>query len=124
MFFESYDTKYHDNWTGYAIGASYRWYISPFKDRKTSLEGFSFGPLAIISFWDTDGFYYYHNKNKVFYDKHTSTSLSIGGEAAYKWVWGGFSLEPKITLILNAYAHDGRDGNRPLDLNINIGYAW
>ncbi len=117
VFFESYNQDYRKNWNGYGIGGSYRWYISPFKDKKTSLEGFSFGPLLKLVFWEYD--YYY--KNKHYEDGST---LALGGEVAYKWVWGGFSLEPKITLLLNAYARDGHDGNKPLDLNINIGYAW
>ncbi len=124
VFFESYNKDYHKYWNGYGIGGSYRWYISPFNDRKTSLEGFSFGPLAILSFWNTDGYYRKVGKNNVFYKDGTGSALTIGGEAAYKWVWGGFSLEPSIVLLLDVKGVDDRGDIDPLSLNVKIGYAW
>lgn len=117
VFFESYNKDYHDHWTGYGIGGSYRWYISPFNDRKTSLEGFSFGPLLFLSFWEHD---------KYDKDKHydNGAALTLGGEAAYKWVWSGFSLEPSIFLLLDLKGVERRDDMDLLGLKINIGYAW
>jgi hypothetical protein len=125
VFLQSYNTKYVEYWTGYGIGGSYRWYISPFKDKKRNLEGFSFGPVAVMSFWKSDYPQYkiVGNKN-VFYENHSGSDLSIGGEAAYKWVWDGFSLEPSINLMLDALTVDGRDNGNPLFLNLKIGYAW
>ncbi len=117
VFIESYNTKYYNNWTGYGIGGSYRWYISPFNDNKRSLEGFSFGPLAVLSFWESK----YSDKYKYNY---SGQSLSIGGEAAYKWVWGGFALEPSLILMLDALTVDHRDDKNHLSWNVKIGYAW
>jgi len=92
-------------WDAFGFGASYRWYIV--KSSKQILEGFSFGPKAGISFWsgDDDG-----------------TSLAIGGEAAYKWIFGGFVVEPIISIMFpfKEYGHSGAYWV----LGCNLGYAW
>ena len=83
------------DWTAVGLGGSYRWYL--FQEDKRALEGFSF-----------DGV----------------TSLAVGGEAAYKFVFdGGFSVEPIIQLNINFLDISGLD-YRPFSLGVNIGYAW
>ncbi|MFA6571662.1 MAG: hypothetical protein WCT77_10580, partial [Bacteroidota bacterium] len=81
------------DWAAYGIGGSYRWYPKLFDDGKRPLEGFSCGPLVQIGFWKWNGWGTYSDYGGV--------SFAIGGEAAYKWVFGGFVVEPSINLVFN-----------------------
>lgn len=103
------------DWTAIGLGGSYRWYL--FQEDKRALEGFSFGPMISIGFWSF--------ANEIAYiDYDGGTSLAVGGEAAYKFVFdGGFSVEPIIQLNLNFLDISGLD-YRPFSVGCNIGYAW
>jgi hypothetical protein len=101
------------DWSAYGIGASYRWYPHLFEDGKKPLEGFSVGPRIDISFWNWGGYTGLNNNY---------TSIGIGGEAAYKWVFGGFVVEPLIVInipILKIVYTYGAFGP-----GVNLGYAW
>lgn len=104
------------DWQAYGFGGSYRWYLSPFDDGKKILEGFSFGPVVAVGFWSWDGMV------TDLYDG--GTSINIGAEAAYKWVWGGFVLEPSISLLFNVSSISGLDSYSPFGLGLGLGYAW
>ncbi len=98
-------------WTAYGFGGSYRFYIVK-EEKKAIIEGFSFGPAASIGFWGYESSLY-----------SNATSFAIGGEAAYKWVWGGFMLEPNVQLMINVLNIEGL-AYRSFGLGVNIGYAW
>jgi len=92
-------------WDAFGVGASYRWYL--IKSTGPILEGFSFGPKAGLSFWSGNG---------------DGTSFAAGGEAAYKWIFGGFVVEPILSLMIpfQTYGHSGVYWV----LGCNLGYAW
>jgi hypothetical protein len=106
------------DWSAFGFGGSYRWYISPFKDGKKIIEGFSFGPLLAIGFWNYDGAYDYPDGN------NGGTSIALGCEAAYKWVWGGFYLEPMLNIQFSLMKPDHYGTYDMFHLGANIGYAW
>lgn len=101
------------DWTAIGFGGSYRWYI--LKDGPSPIEGFSFGPAVSFSSWDygIDGLSAYDG----------GINLSIGAEAAYKWVFDGFVVEPIISLSFGILDIDGLS-YRPLGAGVNLGYAW
>ena len=99
---------YPSGWSAIGLGASYRWYIVKEKKKKI-IEGFSFGPKGILSFWSSsveDG----------------GVGFSLGAEAAYKWVFGGFAVEPIFSLMIPLVKY-GTSGVY-YGLGVNLGYAW
>ena len=101
------------DWAAYGIGGSYRWYIVK-EQGKRIIEGFSFGPMAAFSFWSWRG---------------TGTAdggstLSIGIEGAYKWVFGGFVVEPILTISFPVSRFSGAPTYQSYGLGVNLGYAW
>ena len=104
-------------WTGYGIGGSYRWYLmNLFNDKKIPIQGFSVGPvLGIIQYnWDGEG---------IFSD-YGGTSIGIGGEAAYKFVFSDFVVEPKFQIFLNVSSVTGNPAWNSFTIGCNVGYAW
>lgn len=111
--------NYSDWWTAMAVGGSYRWYFPTlFKDAKSPIEGFSAGPFARAEFWSWAG------PDNSFYDDYgNDVSIVIGGEAAYKWIWGGWMVEPIVRLgfgltSITGLGYDAYGGG------VNVGYAW
>lgn len=102
------------NWTAFGFGGSYRWYLKLVQDKKTPLEGLSAGPAIAIGFWKW---------NYAGYNYSGGTSIAIGGEAAYKWVFDGFVVEPILQIMFNVANIEGLD-YRPFGAGVNIGYAW
>lgn len=104
-------------WTGYGIGASYRWYIDITKDGKRALDGFSVGPMVGFSYWTMDN---------VFWESQgwgSGGQLYIGGEVNYKFQFENWFIEPNIKysfpigdLVGLNYDYYG--------LGVNAGYAW
>lgn len=98
-------------WSAFGVGGSYRWYL--FQDYNKALTGFSFGPYASVGFWS--------------FETATwggGTSLGLGAEAAYKWVFdGGFMVEPLVNVNFNILSLDGLS-YRPFGIGLVVGYAW
>jgi hypothetical protein len=106
-----------DNWTAYGAGASYRWYVDAFDQSTTPISGFSFGPAVSFDFWSWDD-------DLDIFDYDGGTTVRLGAEANYKWVWGGFVLEPGINLMFSVSDVEGLGTISPFGLLFNIGYAW
>ena len=102
------------DWYAFGIGGSYRWYLTLIQDKKKPLEGLSVGPLVAVGFWKYSG---------SFYSYTGQTSFAIGGEAAYKWVFDGFAVEPIIRIAFNVMHNDYFSYNA-FGLGCNLGYAW
>lgn len=103
----------YDDWTAGGIGASYRFYLLQQSTR--ALEGFSFGPFFQISYWSYDNPHYTYDGG---------TSFALGGEAAYKWVFGGgFEVEPNIHISFPITTITGLSYHG-VWLGITLGYAW
>ena len=103
------------DWTAFGFGGSYRWYLKLLQDNKKPIEGLSAGPALAIGFWKWDGPYGSTLDG--------GTSIAIGGEVAYKWVFDGFVVEPIITIMFNAASITGLTYD-PFRGGVNLGYAW
>lgn len=101
------------DWAAYGIGGSYRWYIVK-EQGKRIIEGFSFGPMAAFSFWSWTGAGTFDG----------GSTLSIGIEGAYKWVFGGFVVEPILTISFPVSRFSGAPTYQSYGLGVNLGYAW
>jgi hypothetical protein len=108
------------NWTAYGIGASYRWYLDAFKQGTTAITGFSFGPAVAVDFWSWD----LDDDFGFFDDYDGGATFRIGAEANYKWIWGGFALEPGINIMFAVSDVEGLGTLSPFGILFNIGYAW
>lgn len=105
----------------FSLGGSYRWYIDLFNnllnDGKQPIEGLSVGPTAMIQLRVDNP-----DKNYV-----TTTTMDpefdigIGGEAAYKFIFSDFVVEPVIRLLIGL--PDMTDFH-VFSLGLNVGYAW
>lgn len=103
-----------DHYSGFLIGVSYRWYLREvFPIKTTALEGFAVGPFARMAF--------YTIKHGA---KDTDGSLEIGGEVAYKWVFGGFAVEPIIRLGVPVVRPGYITAGFHAWPGVSIGYAW
>ncbi len=103
------------DWTAWGIGGSFRWYIVK-EPGKRILEGFSFGPFLAVNFWSWGG-------NTFLNDYAGGTTIAIGGEAAYKWVFSGFVVEPILRLAIPFGTLNGLS-YRSFGIGCNLGYAW
>ncbi len=103
----------YSEWTAVGFGGSYRWYFN-LNDGKTPLEGLSAGPMISVGFWDWGG---------PFASFDGGTSIAIGGELAYKWIFNQFVVEPILRLNFNVADINGLD-YRAYGLGVNLGYAW
>jgi hypothetical protein len=103
------------SWTAYGFGGSYRWYFN-LNDGKAPLEGLSAGPMISVGVWDWGGISFIN-------DYSGGTSIAIGGELAYKWIFGQFAVEPILRLNFNVASISGLD-YRAYGLGVNLGYAW
>lgn len=106
----------YSSWKAYGFGGSYRWYLKLLQDNKKPLEGLSAGPAIAIGFWSWGGETYFGA-----YDG--GTSIAIGGEAAYKWVFDGFVVEPILQFMFNVASITGLS-YQPFGAGVNLGYAW
>lgn len=108
--------SYSEWWSAYGIGGSYRWYLTGvLNDDKTPIEGLSVGPMAKISFWSWDG--------PSYFSWDGGTYIVIGAEAAYKFNFGNWFVEPIIRLGFAVSDLDGL-GYDPFGGGVNVGYAW
>lgn len=88
----------------FALGASYRWYPNFIPDGKKCIEGFAIGPFL----------------NGIFYDG--GSVFGLGPEFAYKWVFGGFVIEPTMRIYI--LMGKERTAFHSWGIGVNIGYAW
>jgi hypothetical protein len=102
------------DWSAFGFGGSYRWYLGFIKDGKKIIEGFSFGPRAELGFWTWNGSYYNYDGGMT---------VAIGGEAGYKWIWGGFVLEPNFRLMFPVSKVTGLSYTG-YGFGVNVGFAW
>ncbi len=103
----------YSDWSAGGFGGSYRFYLM--QETVRALEGFSFGPFASVSFWSYSNAYYHYDGG---------TSIAIGAEAAYKWVFsGGFMVEPIIRLSFPLTTITGLSYHGT-SVGVNLGYAW
>ncbi len=103
--------------TAFGFGGSYRWYFN-LNDGKSPLEGLSAGPAVTIGFWDYGGY-------KIFNESYGGTSIAIGGELAYKWIFNQFVVEPILRVNFNVTDVSGLGSTyRGYGLGVNLGYAW
>jgi hypothetical protein len=107
--------SYSTWWTGISVGGSYRFYLMQEKER--AIKGFSFGPLVSATFWSWDG--------ADSYGWDGGTSVSIGAEANYKWIFeGGWTVEPTFRLFFPLMNIEGLGGLNSYGFGANVGYAW
>ncbi len=106
-----------DWWTAFGVGGSYRWYLFP-QDKKP-FEGFGFGPFVSVEYWKSD---YSALYDYLGYDDG-GAMVSIGAEAAYKWNFGGFVVEPVVRYALPLMSFSGLS-YQSYGLGCNLGYAW
>ena len=102
------------DWSAYGFGGSYRWYFD-LNDGKRPITGLSAGPFASVGFWTWGG--------PSYIDYSGGTSFAIGGEVAYKWVFGGFVVEPILRLALPVSKVNGLNYTS-FGLGCTLGYAW
>ncbi len=100
----------YGGWSAYGLSGSYRWYL--FQDSEKMLKGLSFGPMVSLGMWG------YENDTYA-----NSTSVSVGGEISYKWIFDGFVVEPNAQISFNVLSIDGLT-YKPFGIGVNLGYAW
>jgi hypothetical protein len=104
-------------WTGYGIGASYRWYIDIMKDGKRALDGFSVGPMVGFTYWTLDNVYW---ADQGWGD---GGQLYIGAEVSYKFQFENWFIEPNIKYSIGIGELTGLSYDY-YGLGVNAGYAW
>jgi hypothetical protein len=103
----------YSDWTAGGFGGSYRFYL--IQETTRAIEGFSFGPFASVAFWSWNGYGYSYDGG---------TSIAIGAEAAYKWVFsGGFMVEPIVQISFPLTNITGLSYHGT-SVGVNLGYAW
>jgi len=115
-----YYFSFATNWKAYGFGGSYRWYFD-LNDGKRPLQGLSAGPAILFGFWSYDHPSY--DPYGVYSNYDGGTTVAVGGEVAYKWVFGGFVVEPIFTLNFAVASVSGLT-YQPYGLGVNLGYAW
>jgi hypothetical protein len=105
------------NWTGWGLGASYRWYF--FQETEKAIKGIGFGPLVRVE-------YFSHKADKADISDETLTSIAIGFETSYKWIIdGGFIIEPILQIGFSVNNKTINPFTYPIfGIGINVGYAW
>jgi len=107
--------SYYSYLTAFGAGASYRWYLDPFEESKTALNGLSVGPRADIYFWSYDN----HGID------HSYSTVAIGAEVNYKWAFSDkWSIEPTIKFMFPVKKEKGYDFYRNYGFGVNIGYCF
>jgi hypothetical protein len=111
--------SFSDWWSAIGVGASYRWYVDPFEEGKSALNGLSLGPRVQYFSWNWDGPDYGYG------DWGNYSSFSIGVEVAYKWTFSSkWVIEPIFKYTFPVMKKDY--GFTPDDwgLGVNLGYAF
>jgi hypothetical protein len=101
----------YQNFQSFGFGAAYRFYIADSR----ALTGLSVAPAAEIIFVSAPVLGY------------SDQFLLVGGDAAYKWIFDQFSVEPQLGLRIGVEI--GKTGPsywsgfQPL-FGVGLGYAW
>lgn len=99
----------YTTYTGFGVGGAYRFYIADSR----ALTGLSVAPVAHIFFYSSSAL-----------NKSTQV-VSVGGEAAYKWIFDQFSVEPGIGLQIGFLGEDLPFLNTARFYGqVHLGYAW
>lgn len=99
------------DWTAVGIGGSFRWYL--LQEDTKAIKGFSFGPAIAIQAWSSS-----------YSSDYNGTIVSIGAEAAYKFVIdAGFAIEPNLVILYGTSKLTGLE-YRTVSLGVSLGYAW
>ncbi|MDR0926598.1 MAG: DUF3575 domain-containing protein [Ignavibacteria bacterium] len=102
--------------TGIGIGASYRWYIDLFEEGKSATNGLSIGPRLQYYHWS----YSWDNDWADF----SYSSLSLGVEIAYKWVFDNkWVVEPTLNYSFPIVKKSGYSFT-DYGFGVNLGYAF
>jgi len=107
-------------WDYYAlnVGAIYKWYIDAFEEKKSALNGLAVGPRADL-FYNS-----YNGRYASDYDSYTT--ITIGAEVSYKWVFGEgkWAVEPNfsfgIPVTKKRYGYSFQNWG----WGVNIGYCF
>lgn len=105
--------RYDEHWSAFGIGACYRWYPLFLDDGKKPIEGLSVGPMARLLFFN-------FSNGPV---SENDTYIVIGGDAAYKWIFDKWVVEPVFHLGIGLTSITGL-GYNGWGLGVNLGYAW
>ena len=101
--------------SAFGVGASYRWYIDPFDEGKTTMNVLSVGPRADFFFWSYD----------LSYVDHTYTTFAIGAEVNYKWTFSDkWIVEPTLKLMIPVKKESGYDYYNNYGFGVNLGMAF
>jgi hypothetical protein len=74
----AYLPKADEGYSGFGVGGAYKFFIADSR----ALTGLSVAPAAEIFFLSNSG------------TSRSATPILIGGDVAYKWIFGQFSVEP------------------------------
>ena len=108
---------YSSHGSAFGVGGSYRWYFDLFEEDKSALNGFSVGPRADVFFWNWN----YDDPNSK---NTTYTTLALGGEVNYKWVFDSkWSVEPTIKFVFPVVKQSGYKYTN-YGLGVNLGYCF
>jgi hypothetical protein len=108
---------YDWSYTEISIGASYRWYLKLFDDKKKPIEGLSAGPFALVTIASS-------SSSWSGFSEVSGTYFTIGAEVAYKWNFDNWFVEPIIRIGFPVSKISGFSDYRTGGGGVNVGYAW
>ena len=102
--------KQASGYSGFGVGGAYKFFIADSR----ALTGLSVAPAAEIFFLSNSGL------------GRSATPISIGGDIAYKWIFGQFSVEPIASIriwILSGTGPTAYSGFQP-GIDVLLGVAF
>ena len=115
MFRLHYWPSPNPNWSGYGLGAAYRFYIADSR----ALTGLSVAPAADI-------FFFHESLPGITGTQHTAICFDIGGDIAYKWIFDQFAIEPLLGIRIGfgpSLSPSNATTTEPV-IGLSVGYAW
>ncbi len=101
--------SYTHDYSAVGFGGEWRFYVTS----DHAVKGLNVGPAADIYFFNNTTF----NKS--------STILAIGGDAAYKFLFGGLAIEPQVSLRIGMLGDEIPNYKTTYFYgSIYFGYAW
>jgi len=97
-------------YTGFTVGGAYRFFVADSR----ALTGLSVAPAAEIFFLSNSAL------------ARSYTSFDIGGDAAYKWIFDAFSVEPAVFVRIGIAGGEGLSAYSGVraGLEVFLGYAF